>query len=294
MPGHTSAVFRAYPELAPAEIRSIDLGNGTTLDLNAFEPARPEIWTFVEDVLDAVIPQFPQSAYLHIGGDEAWGMSDEDHAAFVVRAAGLVRARGKRVVGWQEIARASINPDDVVQYWLDVDLDSMNGDGSTVPADLLPVLVEHLRKAKYDAPRALEQGARLLVSATTWLYFDRPHADASADAEQEEMRKRVGLPFYPAATIREGIEWDPVENTPGVESADQLVGVEAAIWCETITNSDDLEFMLLPRLPGAAEKAWSRQTSTDWNDYAARLGHQSATWRRRDWVWFQSVEVDWA
>ena len=70
-------------------------------------------------MLDAVIPQFPQSAYVHIGGDEAWGMPDEAHAAFVERAAALVRARGKRVVGWQEIARAAISSDDVVQYWLE-------------------------------------------------------------------------------------------------------------------------------------------------------------------------------
>ena len=297
MPGHTSAVFRAYPELAPAEIRSVDLGNGASLQLSTLDPDRAETWAFVEDVLDAVIPQFPRSAYVHIGGDEAFGMSDEAHASFVEKAAALVRARGKRVVGWQEIARASISSDDVVQYWMDVhEVESMNGDtaGSTVPPDLMPILVEFVRKAKHDAPKAVAQGARLLVSPTTWLYFDRPHADASSDPAQEEARKRIGLPFYSAASIRDGIEWDPVENTPGVQTADQLAGVEAAIWCETITTTDELEFMLLPRLGGVAEKAWTRQPSTDWSDYAARLGRQSAGWRRRGWVWFRSVEIDWA
>ncbi len=52
--------------------------------------------------------------------------------------------------------------------------------------------------------------------------------------------------------------------------------------------------MLLPRLPGAAEKAWTRQTPTNWPDYATRLGRQSASWRRRGWTWFHSVELDWA
>jgi hexosaminidase len=294
MPGHTSAVFRAYPDIAPAEIRTIDLGNGASLQLSALEPDRAETWAFVEDVLDGVIPQFPQSAYVHIGGDEAWGMSDEDHASFVEKAAALVRARGKRVVGWQEIARASIDSDDVVQYWISIDLDSMDSENAPVPPeDLLPILVNHLEKAKHDAPKALEQGARLLVSPTTWVYFDRPHGDASSDAGQEEARKRLGLQFYGQASLREGISWDPVENTPGVESADQLAGVEAAIWCETIVTSDDLELMLLPRLAGAAEKAWSHQTTTDWPDYAARLGRQSTAWRRRNWNFLESVEVDW-
>ncbi|TCC17507.1 hypothetical protein E0H58_37740 [Kribbella speibonae] len=295
MPGHTSAVFTAYPELAPAELRTIELGNGTSIPLNALEPGRPETWTFVEDVLDAVIPQFPQSAYVHIGGDETWGMSDEDHVTFVEKAAGLVRDRGKKVVGWQEIARATLGSEDVVQFWLDLDIDKMgeNPDAPTPPEELLPVLADALRKAKYDAPKALEQGAKLIVSPVTWLYFDRPHADTSTDAEQDKARERLGLEFYGAASIEHGVSWDPVDSLPGIESADQIAGVEAAIWCETITGPEDLELLLLPRLPGAAEKAWSHHTDTNWPEYATRLAQQSPAWRNRSWTWLQSVEVDW-
>ncbi|WP_460665302.1 beta-N-acetylhexosaminidase [Kribbella swartbergensis] len=295
MPGHTSAVFRAYPDLAPAEIRSIDLGNGASIQLSTLDPDRAETWAFVEDVLDAVVTQFPQSAYVHIGGDEAFGMSDEAHAAFVERAASLVRERGKRVVGWQEIARADITPDDVVQYWMDVADTPPDGDtmSSMLPAELVPILAEGMKKAKYDVPSALARGSRLLVSPTTWLYFDRPHADASSDPDQEELRQRVGLPFYPPASIRSGVECDPVGSIPGVASEQQLAGVEAAVWCETIANSDELEFMLLPRLPGAAEKAWTRGTSTDWPEYATRLGRQSPVWRHRGWTWFRSREITW-
>ncbi|MEV5964005.1 family 20 glycosylhydrolase [Kribbella sp. NPDC051952] len=294
MPGHTTAVFSSYSELAPAELRTVDLGNGTSIPLNTLDPERPEIWAFVEDVLDGVIPQFPQSAYVHIGGDEAWGMADEAHAAFVERCAELVRDRGKLVVGWQEIARAAISSDDVVQYWLEPrQIDSLDSDAaSAVPPDLLPVLVEHMKKAEQDVPRALAHGSRLIMSPTSRLYFDCPHAEPSSDPAQEELRKRVGLPFYTPVSIRGGIDWDPLDVTPQVDSDTQIAGVEAAIWCETITSQEDLEFMLLPRLPGAAEKAWSR-TPTDWPDYATRLSHQSSAWRSRDWTWFKSVEIDW-
>ncbi|GAA1158394.1 family 20 glycosylhydrolase [Kribbella jejuensis] len=291
MPGHTAAVFKAYPHLAPAEPQTVDLGNGDKLNLGTLDPARDETWSFVADVLDAVIPQFPGSAYVHIGGDETWGMSDEDHAAFVEKASGLVRERGKRVVGWQEIARAKLDPNDLVQYWLDLDIDNMpdNPDAPTPPAELLPVLVEALRKAKYDAPKALEQGAKLIVSPVTWLYFDRPHADASTDPAQEVARARLGLKFYGAASLEHGVTWDPAD----VVAPDQIAGVEAAIWCETITNSDDLELLLLPRIPGLAEKAWSQQTTTIWPEYAARLAQHSPAWRNRGWTWLQSTEVDW-
>jgi hexosaminidase len=295
MPGHTTAVFTAYPELAPAQIRTVDLGNGASMQLSTLQPGLDETWAFVEDVLDAIIPQFPQSAFVHIGGDEAWGMSDEDHAAFVERAAALVRARGKQVVGWQEIARAAIDPADVVQYWMDIDLGSMDADSapSDLPDDLLPILVEGLQKAQHDVPNALAAGARILASPTTWLYFDRPHKDATSDPAQEDARQRLGLQFYGPASIQDGISWDPVENLCGIESVEQVIGVEAAIWCESVITSEDLELMLLPRLPGAAEKGWSHATVTDWTEYSARLGQQSPAWRNRTWTWLKSTEVDW-
>ncbi|MFF1822282.1 family 20 glycosylhydrolase [Kribbella sp. NPDC058245] len=287
-PGHTGAVSLAFPELT-SELPSIPLPNGDKLQFHSLDPADPEVWTFVEDVMDAVIPQFPRSAYLHIGGDEAWGMSDDAHAAFVRRAAELVRERGKQVVGWQEIARADVDPADLTQYWLDVqDIDAIS-ERPEVPA----FLIEHLAKAKHDVPKALERGGKLLVSATTYLYFDRPHAAPSTDPAQEETRARVGLRAYPPATIQDGIDWDPVTNTPGVTTDDQVAGVEAAVWCETVTSRDDLEFLLLPRLPGAAEKAWSHQTPTNWPVYAADLAVQAPTWRHRGWTWFQSSEVAW-
>jgi hexosaminidase len=164
---------------------------------------------------------------------------------------------------------------------------------SMVPPELLPFLVNALNKAQYDVPNALAQGCRLLISPTSPLYFDRMHADASSDRAQEQARRRIGLPIYSATSIRDGIEWDPVDDTPGVSSDGQIAGVEAAVWCETIASQDELEFMLLPRLAGLAEKAWARQRSTDWSDYAARLGRQSAAWRQRGWVWYRSAEIDW-
>ena len=48
-------------------------------------------------------------------------------------------------------------------------------------------------------------------------------------------------------------------------------GVEAPLWTETITTLDDIEHMLLPRLPAVAERAWSAATTRDWVDFRDRL-----------------------
>ncbi len=295
MPGHTGAVFRAYPNLAPATASAGEESGG--LVVGTLDHERPETWSFVEDVLDAVIPQFPHSGYVHIGGDEAFGMADEAHAAFVERVTRLVRSRGRRVLGWQEIARASLGADEIVQYWMDGrTVDSMvGGDALTslVPAEYLPLVTETLGKAAHDVPRALEMGCALLMSPTSRLYFDCPHAAASSAADQEGMRERVGLPIYPPLSLRDGVEWDPVDDTPGVSDDSRIAGVEAAIWCETIADRDELEFMLLPRLGGLAEKAWTPAGTTEWTSYAGALAAQSAIWNARGWNWFASDEVPW-
>ena len=157
VPGHTGAIFRACPELAPDG--HIPGNRAPGLAIGTLDPTRAATWTFVEDVLDAVIPQFPQSACLHVGGDEAFGMADEAHAAFVERAVALVRARGRLALGWQEVARASISSEEIVQYWMDTCETSAMMDNEAlremVPAELLPMLSETLGKAEHDLPSAL-------------------------------------------------------------------------------------------------------------------------------------------
>jgi hexosaminidase len=88
------------------------------------------------------------------------------------------------------------------------------------------------------------------------------------------------------------VEWDPVSVTPGIDSDDRIAGVEAAVWCETVTNRDDLEFLLLPRLAGLGERAWSA-TPTEWDEYVHRLAEASRAWDRRGWAWFRPASIDW-
>lgn len=251
---------------------------------------------FVEDVFDALVDQFPQTAYLHIGGDETFGMPDAAHAAFVERAGTLVRARGRRLLVWQEAARAHVGPGAVVQYWMEPGMGSgaaADALAAVLPSEVLPLVLDNLVRADDDVPKALAQGATILVSPTGRLYFDRPHAATSVDPAQEQLRARLGQPVYPPTSLRDGVEWDPVDETPGVDDDSPLAGVEAAVWCETVTDRDDLEFLLLPRLAGAAEKAWARRGATDWDVYASRLGAQAPAWDRRGWNWFRSGEVTW-
>ena len=63
---------------------------------------------------------------------------------------------------------------------------------------------------------------------------------------------------------------------PTVENPQKdVAGIEAAIWCETITNFRDLQFLLMPRLAGVAEKGWSKVENTHWDEYKVNAERKS-------------------
>ena len=295
MPGHSGAVFRSYPGLAPEPSAAAEQAAAIGMAIGALDLDRCTTRRFVSDVLAAVVEQFTTSAYVHIGADEAFGMADDEHAAFVEFAVAEVRHFGRRAIGWQEAARGPVGPDEIVQYWLEpVETERMLGTGmleAMMPPEVAPLVEATMRTSLTDVPRALERGARVLVSPTTRLYFDRPHLDEGADEEQEARRQRLGLPFYPPTSLRDMVEWDPVTETPGVADDSRLAGVEAAVWCETVADRDDLEALLLPRLSGAAERAWSA-AATEWDGYVDRLAAQIPAWDRRGWAWYRPAFLD--
>jgi hexosaminidase len=66
----------------------------------------------------------------------------------------------------------------------------------------------------------------------------------------------------------------------------------AAIWAETIADFDDLSFLLLPRLPGAAHKAWSEPHSATWSDHRDRLAWHGRLWDQSDLAYFRA-SINW-
>ncbi|MGW5878976.1 family 20 glycosylhydrolase [Nocardiopsis terrae] len=272
LPGHTRWAFDAYPELAGG----VEYPHPRLRYLHPdSEPAR----RFAGDV----IAEFAEAApgpFLHLGGDEPFGMGHEDYVEFVRLAHRLVREEGKRAVGWQETARAgALGADDVLQYWIgapdEFDPEAIK---RTVPEEFHPLVeqaAETFRISPGDVPAATEKGVPVLLSPNSRLYLDRPYADGCADPAQEGDRGRLGLPAYPPITVEESFAWDPAEAAREAAPGTVVAGVEAAVWGETVTGFGDLAFLLLPRLPGVAEKAWTQQR-TGWADHRARLnGHES-------------------
>jgi hexosaminidase len=119
-----------------------------------------------------------------------------------------------------------------------------------------------------------------------------PYAEPSVDPAQAERQGRVGLRLYSPMTVVESFDWEPADAL-GPGRAGQVAGVEAAIWAETISDFDDLCFLLLPRLAGVAHRAWSDPRVGGWTDHRDRLARHGRLWAQDDLAWFLTSALDW-
>ena len=137
LPGHSSEIFAAFPELSctgnQTEIFPFFSGPGITEDILC--AGKEEVFTFLENVLDEVCELFP-SEYIHIGGDEApkvrWDncedcqkrIEDENlkdshelQSYFIQRIEALLKSRGKKLIGWDEILEGGLAENAAVMSW---------------------------------------------------------------------------------------------------------------------------------------------------------------------------------
>lgn len=221
LPGHTTAILSAYPELGCTGKRPSLAGEGgiyTTI-LCAGNEA---VYRFLEELLPEVMELFPDERF-HIGGDEApktqWSrcpkcrqrlkaLGAEDFEAlqtdFTHRVAEILRQHGKRPICWNEALKGGVRAEDMtIQYW-------------TVEG------YEQLRQY-------IREGRPYIYSPMYELYLDYPYA-------MTPVRKLYKLRL-------------PKDKG--------LIGLEAALWTEHIAESGKLHRHLFPRLYITAELGWS-------------------------------------
>lgn len=293
-PGHTASVLRAYPELAQDDIHAMP---EAMRYLHPDQPGVVELLRAVYLEMDHVHP----GAFLHVGGDEAIAMDEDTFRRYMEQALPLARETGKHIVAWQETARAGFSPGDLMQLWMSphtiarVQAAVENPESSPMmqsfpDPDVRDGFIKLILQMPEDLPKALSQGANIIFSEAHLLYLDTKYVEPSLNQTQKAQHARVGLPemVYGNGTVVDSYDWDPATVKPGLP-IERMAGIEAAIWCETIVDEEDLFFQLLPRFPGVAEKAWSDNRS--WDDYQPRLTAQRSMWETLGLPYFVSSAV---
>ncbi|UFU07357.1 family 20 glycosylhydrolase [Ruania halotolerans] len=253
MPGHSNAAMHAVGALTETgEPAAVD--TGTDVGFSMLRLDNPATAPFLADVF-ADLAAITPGQYLHVGGDEVWKMGDEEYAGFIDLLTRTVAGTGKSPMLWGEAAVAGLPGDALIQLW----------DSTKDPAPIVA---------------AAEQGARVVLSPGKRVYLDMQYHEGY----------RLGQHWAGYVETRDSYEWDPLEYAPALP-AESVVGVEAALWTETIVTEDDLFTMLLPRLAAVAEVAWSAQQDRDFDNFAIRLRAHAPLWAARGYAFHPSPQV---
>ncbi|MEM8906717.1 MAG: beta-N-acetylhexosaminidase, partial [Bacteroidota bacterium] len=194
-----------------------ELYTGTEVGFSTLCTDKEMTYQFVDDVIRELAALTP-GEYLHIGGDESHVTPLEDYIPFINRVQKIVAKHGKKVVGWDEIAHAQLTPQTVVQWWA---------------------------KAE-NAQKGIAQGAKVLASPAHKAYLDM----------QYDSTTHLGLHWAAYIEVDSAYIWDLASIAQGI-GQEHIIGIEAPLWTETITNLDELEYMVFPRLLGYAEIGWT-------------------------------------
>lgn len=252
MPGHTNAALASYPELNIGG-KATELYTGIKVGFSTLDTKSETTYKFIDDVVREISALTP-GPYFHIGGDESHSTKIEDYIPFVNRVQDIVVSHGKKVLGWDEIALATLKPDAVVQYWA---------------------------KAA-NAIKGINQNAKVLMSPCKYAYIDMKYDSTST----------YGLKWAGYIEVNHGYNWDPA-NLVSEIGKENIIGIEAPLWAETVSNREEAEYLLFPRLPGYAEIGWTPAELRNWDDYKVRLADHGKRMKAMGINFYPSTLVDW-
>lgn len=276
MPGHTNSALASYAELNPGvnlpdgKLDSVnkapldydmplenpqasELYTGIEVGWSTFAPKLDLTYAFIDSVVRE-ISEITPGPYFHIGGDESQVTEKDDYVYFVERVQDIVSKYNKTSIGWDEIATAKLLPGNVAQFW---------------------ALEENAKLAK-------EQGNKVLMSPAKKTYLDMQYDSTS----------RIGLHWAAYIELDSAYLWEPTEYTEGI-TAEDILGVEAPLWTETVTNRADIDYLTFPRLPAIAEVAWTKKDQRSWASFSRRIPSHGKRWEIQGVGFYRSPKVTW-
>ncbi len=289
-PGHNNAII-----MSEYSDTTNPLLNGHPQDINC-GANNPPMWNFTGDVgysamcpesqntwtiYTAIVDQLAAmstSRYYHLGGDEVPPslLSQARYASFINTEAPIVHAQGKTVMGWAEIAGAGTSPEpgSVAEYWNP----ASGSDPDTITAH-----------------EAVGKGMKIVMAPASHTYLDQKYVAGPAGT----IPPTLGLSWAcnKGCDVDQFYNWDPGSYVTGVGDQNGI-GVEGAMWGETVVNLSNIDYMVFPRLIALAEVGWSPKvertaTSPAYEDFLTRLATQGARLTLAGTNFYPTPEVPW-
>ena len=253
MPGHSLAALTAYPELSctggPFKVES-----KWGIFHDVYCAGNEQTFQFLEDVLTEVMELFP-SKIIHIGGDESpksrWkecpkcqariaaeGLKDEHElqSYFIQRMEKFVNAKGRIIIGWDEILEGGLAPNAYVMSW---------------------------RGTKGGIAAAKEKHY-VVMTPGTHVYFD--HYQGERDMEP--------IAIHGYSPLSKVYAYEPTPAELSEEEKKYILGAQANVWTEYIPTWKHVEYMIMPRMSALSEVLWTPAAKKDWENFKVRMQQQ--------------------
>jgi hexosaminidase len=273
MPGHASAAIAAYPQLScfPEEptrpaTNVAWAGDNTGKQVQQGWGVYPDVFApteytfgFLQDVLDEIIPLFP-GRYIHIGGDECpkdnWkrsgfcqqlikekGLKDEHglQSYFIQRIEKYLNSKGKQIIGWDEILEGGLAPNATVMSW----------------------------RGEKGGIEAAKQKHNVIMTPGGWMYFDH---------SQTKNEDSVVIGGY--TTVQKVYSYEPLPAELSPEETKYVLGAQANVWTEYMSNPAKVEYMIFPRMSALSEVLWTDREAKNWPGFEKRLKNE---FKRYEW-----------
>ncbi len=250
MPGHAQATIAAYPEIGCINAAKY-VATGGVFKNNTYNPGKEETFVFVEKMLNEVMDLFPFD-YIHIGGDECnksqWqadphaqrrmkeeGLKnvEELQSYFIRRVEKIINARGRNMIGWDEILEGGLAPNATVMSW--------RGESGGITA----------AKAGHD----------VIMTPNRYCYVDLKQG-------HDDLEPNLG---YSQSLLSDAYNYQvfPEDLTP--DKRKHILGIQANMWTESISEWGKLTYMTFPRIFAIAENGWTAESNQDWDNFIHRL-----------------------
>ena len=201
-PGHAMALLAAYPELScthekvfvnPGTNFAEWFGNGKFKMLvdNTLDPSNELVYEYLDKIFTEVASLFP-NPYVHVGGDECYhgywekdesckalmakeGMKDvmELQSYFIKRCEKILKSKGKKLIGWDEILEGGLAPEATVMSW----------------------------RGMQGGIEAAKQGHDVVMSPTTFAYIDYMQGDRALE-----------FPIYASLSLKKSYSFEPLPD----------------------------------------------------------------------------------
>jgi hexosaminidase len=253
MPGHALAALAAYPQLGCTGGPYKTATYWGIFD-DVYCAGNEETFTFLQNVLDEVLPLFP-SKYIHIGGDECpktkWQtcpkcqkrikdehLKDEHQlqSYFIGRMEKYLNSKGRQIIGWDEILEGGLTPGATVMSW--------TGEEGGIAA----------AKQHHDA----------IMTPEKYVYLDYYQSLYAAEPI-------AGGGYTPLSKV---YNYEPITKELSADEATYIKGVQANAWSEYMNSPAQAERQLFPRMLALAEVGWSAKENKDYDGFLKRLRYQ--------------------